>query len=314
MIAHRPLGGTGLTVSACSLGTSALTVPTLDRRAAGRTIARAIDCGINSVELDGRNGRIADLLGEAIARQGARNRIHILARATSRIRFDLPSPHIPAQQAYPGRHIRAETEALLRTLGVERLGLQQIHAWCPEWLHEGDWLETLQRLRAEGKIAGIGISLWDHDTDAAAEAVASGAIDTVQLMYNIFDPSGAASLLPLCQHHGVGVIARAPLYFGALAWSGQPPILPAHDWRDAYFYPAHRRETLARVQRLAHEAEDGSTARESALRFALSHPAVTSVALGMRTPEQVEANLAALERGPLPAAQLQPLAAHAWLC
>jgi aryl-alcohol dehydrogenase-like predicted oxidoreductase len=133
-------------------------------------------------------------------------------------------------------------------------------------------------------------------------------------MYNVFDPSAATALLPLCQRHGVGVIARAPLYFGALGWTGQPTGFASNDWRDAYFYPAHRRETYARAQRLAHEAGDGSTARETALRFALSHPAVTTVALGMRSPEQVEANLAALEHGPLLAAQLQSLTAHAWLC
>lgn len=310
----RPLGRTGLTVSACTLGTSPLASPALDRREAGRTIARAIECGINGIEIDAGHGRVIDLLGEAVAREGARHDVHILVRATSLVRFDLPSPHVPAQQAYPGRHLRAQTEALLRALGVDRLGLMQLHAWCPEWLHEGDWLETLRRLREEGKIAGIGISLWDHDIDAASEAVASGAIDTIQLMYNAFDPAAAAALLPLCQHYGAGVIARAPLYFGALAWTGQPPVFAAHDWRDAYFYPAHRQETHERAQRLARKAGDGSTARETALRFALSHPAVTTLALGMRTSEQLEANLAALERGPLPAEQLRSLAAHAWLC
>jgi aryl-alcohol dehydrogenase-like predicted oxidoreductase len=313
MIAHRPLGRTGLNVSACTLGTSALASPGLDRREAGAMIARALEHGVNAAELDSGHGRAADLLGEVIAREGARNRVHIFARVTSRVRFDLPSPHIPAHQAYPGRHIRAETEALLRTLGVEQLGLQQIHAWCPEWLREGDWLETLHRLREEGKIAGLGISLWDHDVDAALEAAAGGLIDTVQLMYNVFDPAGAATLLPLCQRHGLGVIARAPLYFGALAWA-ERPAFPSHDWRDAYFFDAHRQETYARVQRLAREAGHGSTVRETALRFALSHPAVATVALGMRTPAQLETNLAALEQGPLSAEQLQPLAAHAWLC
>lgn len=313
MIPHRLLGRTGLTVSACTLGTSALAPSGLDRREAGMTIARALERGVNAIELDAGHGRAADLLGETIAREGARNRVHIFARVTSRVRFDLPSPHIPADQAYPGRHIRAETETLLRTLGVERLALQQIHVWCPEWLREGDWLETLHRLREEDKIAGFGISLWDHDVDAALEAAASGLIDTVQLMYNVFDPAGAATLLPLCQRHGIGVIARSPLYFGALAWT-ERPAFQSHDWRDAYFFDAHRRETRERVQRLTRETGRGSTARETALRFALSHPAVTTVALGMRTRAQLEANLAALEQGPLPAEQLRPLPAHAWLC
>ncbi|WP_423607026.1 aldo/keto reductase [Sphingomonas sp. MS122] len=314
MIQHR-LGRTGLDISACTLGTSALASPGADRREAGAMITRALERGVNAVELDGGHGRVADLLGEVLARTGARRQMHVFARVTSLVRFDLPSPHIPAQQAYPGRHIRTETEALLRTLGVERLGLQQIHAWCPEWLDEGDWLETLERLREEGKIAGYGLSLWDHDLDAAATILARGVAGTVQLMHNIFDPSATIGLLPFCQRADIGVVARSPLYFGALGWDESRPALAPHDWRGGYFYDAHRRETLARVHRLAREiAPSGQMLPEVALRFALSHPAVTTVAVGMRTCAQLEANLAAIERGPLQADEMKALAAHAWLC
>lgn len=314
MIPLRRLGRQGPEVSACTIGTAPLAAPGIDRREAAAMLALALERGVNAVELDAAHGRVADLLGEAIARAGARQRIAVLTRVTPRVRFDLPSPHIPAHQAYPGRHIRAETEALLRTLGVERLGLQQIHAWCPEWLHEGDWLETLERLREEGKIASFGISLWDHDVEAAHEAVAGGAIGSVQLMYNLFDPQGAAALLPLCQQTETGVIARAPLYYGAFAWD-RAPDFPPHDWRAAYFFDAHRRETFERVQWLARDTDPaaGSLA-QVALRFALSHPAVTTVAVGMRTRTQLEANLDAIAHGPLAPEELHALAAHAWLC
>lgn len=315
MIPRRRLGRTGLDISACTLGAAALAASGTDRREAGAMIAQALERGVNAVELDGGHGRAADLLGEVLARQGARSSAHVFARVTSRVRFDLPSPHIPAQQAYPGRHIRTETEALLRTLGVERLGLQQLHAWCPEWLEEGDWLETLERLREEGKIAGYGISLWDHDLDAAATILARGAADSVQLMYNLFDQGAAAALLPFCQKHDVGVIARSPLYFGALGWGEDGHRFAPHDWRDGYFYDAHRRETLTRVRQLACDvASFGQPLSAIALRFALSHPAVTTVAVGMRTRAQLEANLAAVERGPLSADEVKALAAHAWLC
>lgn len=315
MIPLRRLGRTGLGVSICTLGTSALAAPGLDRREAGAMVARAQERGVNTVELDGGDERVADLLGEVLAREGGAGRVHILARLPSLVRFGLPSPHIRAHQAYPARHIRTATETLLRALGAERLALQQIHAWCPEWLHDSDWLETLHRLREEGKIAGIGISLWDHDVDAALEAVASGAIDAVQVMYNIFDQGAGAALLPFCQKHGVGVIARSPLYFGALGWGEDCPRFEPHDWRDGYFHDPHRRETLARVRQLAHDvARPGEPLAATSLRFALSHPAVATVATGMRTRAQLEANLAAIERGPLGADEVKALAAHAWLC
>lgn len=301
----RRLGRTGLAGSELSFGTGALAAA--DPAEAGAAIACALDAGINSFEIDAGNAAAVALLGEALARAGARSRVHVFARATSLVPFDLPSPHVRAARAWSGVHIRAEAEALLARLGVERLALLQLHAWCPEWLHEGDWRETLEQLRTEGKIAGVGISLFDHDVDAGLEAVASGAIDAVQAMVNVFDPAAAAALLPLCQRHDVGAIARSPLYFGALAGRRAQGFAP-EDWRDAYFYAAHRRETEERVRAL------GPAVAATALRFGLSHPAVSTVAVGMRSRAQVEANVAAAGEGPLGAEELAALAKHKWLC
>lgn len=308
----RRLGRTDLAVPEYTIGTAALKVKDLDVAEAGAMIALALDRGIHAFELDAGDDQVASFLGEILKREGARDRAQILARVTSLMPFDLPSPHVPAPQAYPGRHIRLQTEALLASLGVERLALQQLHAWCPEWLHEGDWLETFDRLRTEGKIAGFGVSLFDHDVESALEAVASGAIDTVQVMYNIFDQGAAPLLFPLCRKHDVGLIARSPLYYGVLA---SPARFPPGDWRSDYFFDEHRRETEERVQRLASEVEppDRSVA-DLALRFALSDPAVSTVATGTRTRAQLETNLRALERGPLTAEKRQSLAGHAWLC
>lgn len=299
---RRPLGRTGIEISECTLGTALLGQG--ERAEAQAMLAVAFESGINAVEIDAGDEQAVSLIAEA----GRDRDIHVLARATSLMPFDLPSPHIHVDKAYPGHHLRAQTDALLATLGVERLGLVLLHAWCAEWLREGDWLETLSRLRDEGKIAGFGISLFDHDVEAGLETVASGAVDAVEAMYNIFDPAPAASLFPLCAKQGVGVIARSPLYYGALA--GPMHDFPADDWRRGYFYPEHRREAEARVRAIA----DGAPTSKLALRFALSHPAVTTVAVGMRTREQLEANLRAFAKGPLSVGDAAALAAHAWLC
>jgi aryl-alcohol dehydrogenase-like predicted oxidoreductase len=305
----RRLGRTGLVVSECTIGTMGFAAGP-DLREAGAAVALALERGANALE----TGAEAEVIGEILRREDAGNRVHVFARVTSLVPFDLPSPHVPAGRAYPGRHIRAETEALLATLGVERLALQQLHAWCPEWLHEGDWLETLHALRDEGKIAGIGVSIFDHDAESALEAAASGAIDCVQVMYNIFDPSAAAALLPLCQKHDVGVIARAPLYYGALSEAGVGDPAPG-DWRRDYFFDEHRRETGERVDQVVQlvEPPDNSVS-DMALRFALSHPAVSTAAVGMTTRDHVQANLDAIARGALNDAKLAQLGEHRWLC
>lgn len=311
MTGLRRLGRTGLDVSTLTLGTSALTATARhDVAEAGATVALALEHGINAIEIDAGDIEAARLIGGILKRENARD-VHVFARTTSLVRFDLPSPHVPVQRAYPGRHIRAQTEALLATLGVERLAVQQLHAWCPEWQHEGDWLEECARLREEGKIAGVGVSLFDHDVVAGLEIVASGLIDTVQAMYNVFDPAAAAVLFPLCRQHDIGVIARAPLYYGAF---GGTLAFGADDWRDRYFFEEHRLETRERVRRLADKVASDGSVGELALRFALSHPAVSTVAIGMRNHAQLDANLRAADAGPLPDATLAALARHAWLC
>lgn len=314
----RLLGRTGLSVSELAIGTAGLEGGAgsgCDREEAGAALALAVEHGVNAVELAAGAGA-EDLVGDILKREAARQRVQIFSRVSSLVPFDLPSPHVPAHQAYPGRHIRAQTEATLRLLGIERVACQQIHAWCPEWLGEGDWLEILGRLREEGKIAAIGVSLFDHDADAGLQAVASGAIDCIQLMYNIFDPSAAETLLPLCRKHGVAAIVRSPLYFGALSGAiHQVDPFPARDWRHDYFFEEHLDETRRRVLVLDGEADPavGSTA-DLALRFSLSQPAVSTVAVGMRTRAHVEANLAAIEQGPLHPEILERLRRHKWLC
>jgi aryl-alcohol dehydrogenase-like predicted oxidoreductase len=313
----RRLGRTGLNVSELTLGTSVLTAPGRGLAEAAAAVALALDRGINAVEVDAGDTDTLGLVGSVLGAEGARDRVHVFARLTSLVLFDLPSPHVPAQQAYPGWHIRAQTDSLLQRLGVERLGLQQLHAWCPEWLHEGDWLETLGRLREEGKIAGFGVSLFDHDVDAGLEVVASGNVDAVQVMYNVFDQGAAAALLPLCHTHDVGVIARSPLYYGALASpsAARAQNLQRGDWRTDYFFAEHLRETQERVQKLAREVEPPErSVSDLALRFSLSHPAISTVAVGMHRRAHIEANLQALLPGPLSSARGASLARHKWLC
>jgi aryl-alcohol dehydrogenase-like predicted oxidoreductase len=189
-------------------------------------------------------------------------------------------------------------------------------AWCPEWWDEGDWLQALVSLKDEGKIAGFGVSLFDHDVEAALDGAARGIIDAVQVMYNVFDQQAAAALLPLCLRQDVGVIARSPLYYGMLvARDERPNAFSGDDWRREFFFDAHRDETRFRADQLEELAEkSGHSLPDLALRFSLSHPAVSTVAVGVSSRTHLDPDLEALERGPLDAEMLRALARHKWLC
>jgi aryl-alcohol dehydrogenase-like predicted oxidoreductase len=317
---YRRLGRLGLAVSEYALGTRGLDAASwkdLDLAEAGAAMAFALEQGVNVIDAAQIYGGTEELVGDVLKRAGARQDVHVISKAPPLVPLDLPSSHVPAETAYPGWHVRACTEASLKRLGVERLCIQQLYPWTPEWLHEGDWLETLHRLREEGKIAGVGVSLFEHDAEAGLEAVASGAVDCVQVMYNLFDQGAAAGLLSLCRKQDVAVVTRSPLYFGTLSTSRleRRRPFPPDDWRSEYFYDEHLAETRRRVTRLARQVEPPDrSVTDMALRFSLSHPAIATVAVGMRTRKHVEANLQALAHGPLPPEKLRALAEHRWLC
>lgn len=312
----RQLGRSGLSVSPLTLGTDA--AGELSAAELRELFAFALDTGINAIEIDAANAMVVDALAATIRSRGGESAPHIFCRLSPLIPLPLPAPHFLADQVYPGSSIRAQVDALLARIGVERLALVHLPVWSPEWLEEGDWLPTLQQLRQDGNIADFGVATFDHDADAALSAVASGAIGSAQLMYNLFDPHPARSLLPLCAKQDVAVLARAPLYHGGLVIDS--PTMRGErawgDWRDAHFYPAHRAETADRAARIARDLDEGEGSLvEMALRFCLSSDAVSSVVVGMRTPEHIAANLAAVAKGPLDPARAAALAArHAWLC
>lgn len=281
----------------------------LARSADPRALVRyARDRGIRAFDLaaddDVAVAALAGIAGDDVA---------LFVRATPAVRFDLPSPHIAAGQAWPGERLRHEVEGLLARTGCTRIATLVLDAWCPEWLGEGDWGEAAGRLRAEGKIGGVGISLFDGDVDAGIDAVARGAVDRLWTMFNLFDTGAALNLLPLARERGIAVAARAPLYYGTLC-DGLAPHFAGDDPRAHRFFADHRRETAERAARIADDLLPGETLAEVATRFALSHPAIESVTIGLRTPAQVDAALAAAAKGPLPPERLRTLLRHRWLC
>jgi aryl-alcohol dehydrogenase-like predicted oxidoreductase len=314
---RRRLGRTGLDVSVLAFNARGLDPAAcrdIDLAEAGAALALALDGGVDVLATPAE-GQAREAAADLLRRDGRARAVHILSHVPPLLPHTLPSPHLHANAVFPGAHIRAHAESVLKAFGVERLAVLFLPAWQPEWTREGDWLRTLQALKAEGKIAGFGVAPFDHDPGAACEAAQSGQIDCVEVMYNPFDPEAAADLFPLCREKGVGVVARSPLYGGALTAGWDEAVFAPGDWRAAFFYPEHRDETRERVAALAGEVSaPDETVADLALRFGLSHPAVSTVSVGMRARSHVQANLAAMARGPLPEGALARLSLYKWLC
>ena len=218
------------------------------------------------------------------------------------------------QEVFPHHHLVECIEESLRNLRSERIDLIQLHVWHPEWLNEGDWHETLTGLKRQGKIAHWGISVTDHRPDSALGIVNSGKIDTVQVIYNIFDQSAGRNLFPLCLEKQVGVIVRVPLDEGALTGEITPDThFPRKDWRNLYFRGDRKSQVFQRVQKLsALLGGKTDTLPQLALKFCLHHPAVSTVIPGMRSIKHVDANLPVSGQVALPDKTLQQLRSHGW--
>jgi aryl-alcohol dehydrogenase-like predicted oxidoreductase len=169
-------------------------------------------------------------------------------------------------------------------------------------------------LKSSGKVRAVGVSISDHRPDSALDLVKSGLIDTIQVIYNIFDQSPERNLFPLVMERNVGILARVPLDEGSLTGDvNEDSVFEPGEFRAFYFRGDRKRQVAGRVSALqADLAGVDGTLAQIALRFCLSHPAVSTVIPGMRRVRNVESNCAVSEKGPLPDNVREVLRRHAW--
>jgi aryl-alcohol dehydrogenase-like predicted oxidoreductase len=182
-----------------------------------------------------------------------------------------------------------------------------------------DVVPAFERLRQQGQIRFLGMTAVG-DTAALQQVIDAGVFDSAQIVYNMLNPSAADDLPPsypaqdygrLFDHTkaaGVGVVGIRVLAGGALSGSAErhPIAGPAPEpIGSAMSYDAD----IDRARRLIALVTEGFAASltEAATRFAISHPAMGTILVGMATPQQFEDALAAVEKGPLPQAALDRL-------
>lgn len=314
----RPLGRTGLRVSEIGFGAwgigGTLWIGARDDESL-RALHRAVDLGVNLIDtaLVYGLGRSEELVGKLVRERS--ETLYVATKVPPRNQLWPAASGVPVSQVFPAAHVQASAEKSLRNLGLPVIDLLQLHVWRDEYLDEGDdWRRVLEDLKTSGKVRFLGVSINDHDPGTALRAVRSGLFDAVQVIYNIFDQSPQAELFPLCQQHGVGVLARVPLDEGGLTGTITPDTtFPAGDFRNLYFAGDRLREVYERAQALtALLGGEATTLAELALRFCLAHDAVSTVIPGMRRLTTVEANAAVSDGRRLSPALCASLKEHAW--
>ena len=274
-----------------------------------RSLREAYDHGVNFFDtamLYGK-GHSEEVLGRAF--KGMRDKVIIASKIGSKDKAELP-----VDQAYPPDWIVKCTEESLRRLQTDYLDVQQIHCWRNHFTDDPNWHEAMRKLQEQGKVRHIGISAEDWEWNGSVPITDSGKIDSVQAIYNIFDQQPEERLFPSAIRHQVGIIVRVPLFEGLLSGN----IRPGHsfaegDWRAKFFKPERLVEASQRLDRLSGLLDDESpTLTALSLRFCLSHPAVSTVIVGMTNPRHVEANCAVSDGRLLSKAKLAQLKEHAF--
>ncbi len=275
-------------------------------------LALALGCNFFDTAWAYGQGKSEALLGEAL-------RTH--PGATAYVATKIPPKNMKwpgkaeyrVEDTYPPDHIRAYTEQSLATLGTPIIDLQQFHVWSDTWADDDGWQRAVDDLKRERLVAHVGISINRWEATNVMRALATGLIDSVQVVYNIFDQAPEDELFPYCLANNIAVIARVPFDEGSLTDTlTADSTWPDGDWRNLYFNRDHLSATLARVDRLGPLAPEGMDLPELALRFILEHPAVSTTIPGMRRPAHVERNLAVSDGARLPPRLGEALKTHRW--
>jgi len=258
------------------------------------------------------DGRSEQLLARLAARHSGK-RIYSATKVPPKNRQWPSRRGVPVGQVFPRTYVREYVDISCSNLGVDTIDLLQLHVWEDDWLDSGELQRTVAELKREGAIRAFGISLNRWEPWNGIKAVRTGFVDSVQVIYNIFDQAPEDELFGACRENNVAVVARVPFDEGSLIGNFTlDTTWPKGDWRATYFVPENLAATIARVDAIRPLVPDGSTMAEMALRFILSNPDVSTVIPGMRKINNVEANVAASATGPLSPDLIAQLRAHRW--
>jgi len=215
------------------------------------------------------------------------------------------------QNTFPKDRIIEYAMKSYENLGERTIDLLQLHTWRDEWVNEKSWQEAFEELRKEGIARFFGVSINDHSPDSALKIAASGKIDSIQTIYNIFDQSPEDKLFDVCIKNKVGVIARVPFDEGSLTGKFTEKTKFA-DWRKDYFTPERLKEVVSRVEKLRWLEKPNRTLAQAALQFCLHNVAVTTTIPGSTNPKHAEENAKASD-GRLSQEEINKLKAHRWV-
>jgi aryl-alcohol dehydrogenase-like predicted oxidoreductase len=277
-------GKTGLQVSPLGFGSAPIGYLKTDREKIKKILNLLLDEGVNVIDTaasyEGSEEEIAAAVGHR------RDEYVLISKCGGKV------PQAQGE-AWSAELIRNTVDAALRRLRTDRIDVMLLHSCDLMTLKKGEALGALVEAREAGK---IGFAGYSGDNEAAAWAAAHKDVAVIQTSVNLVDQTNIDLVLPEARKHSVGVLAKRPI--ANSAWRGL----------DAFsgIYPSYVKPYWERFQGLRLTPQDlgfesGKNWAEIALRFTLAQPGVHTAIIGTTNPDNARANIAAANKGPLPA-------------
>jgi aryl-alcohol dehydrogenase-like predicted oxidoreductase len=302
---YNKLGNTGLIVSELCLGTMTFggtdagiwgKIGRLEQDEADALVKASINGGIDFIDTANiySEGRSEQILGQSLRNLGInRHEVTIATKVLGRI-----TPGVNGAGASRG-HIHDQVEASLKQLQTDHIDLYQIHGWDAATPME-ETLDALDNLVRRGLVRYIGLSNWAAWQVAKAQGIAerkgNARIASLQSYYTIAGRDLEREVIPMLQSEGVGLMVWSPLAGGFL--SGKFTRDGEGEGRRANFdFPPVNKERAYDIIDVLRELAEakGRTVAQLALGWLLYQPAVSSVIIGAKRPDQLADNLGAVD-------------------
>jgi len=287
----RTLGKTGLSVTSLGFGSAPVSYLNTERESAGKLLNELLDMGINLIDTAASYPGSEELIGEFISH---RRDEYVLVSKCGQAFPELPG------KAWTAEVVLATVDRALKQMRTDVIDVMLLHSCNARLLQESDALAGLVKAREAGKIRFAGYS---GDNDIAALAVTMPDIAVLETSISIADQLNIDTVLPKAVANNVGVLAKRPIANAAWKDISQQQGMYQN-------YVKTYTERLAKMRLSPTDAGLPADAwSEMALRFTLSQPGVHTAIIGTTNPKNLAANLAVVDKGPLPKPALDKIRA-----
>lgn len=314
---QRQLGKTGIEASEIGFGAWAIggSWGPQSEEDSLAALHKAIDLGVTFIDTAQGygNGKSERIIGRVLRERSERVYVATKTPATGPGPWP-PSPYCRWQDRYPESYLRENVAERMECLGTDKIDLLQLHTWTRAWNRDPKPFEILQQMKSEGKLGAVGVSTPEHDQNSVIDLMRNGFVDSVQVIYNLFEQEPAAEILPVAEETGTAIIVRVAFDEGVLTGKyREDSEFPKGDFRRNYFAGDRIARAVRRAEAVRQDIEPaGLTMPQAALKFPLMHPAVSAVIPGMRNVAQAEANCAVSDLPDLDPELLRKLQRHNW--